>query len=103
LILEVIEGRDAGKRVVVDKPIVVGRDPEAGFVLEDSEVSRLHLRLSPSASYVTVEDLGSANGTFVCLSSAAHNLVQNDTNRESDGFLRGPLGSAGPSRSRLRG
>lgn len=65
LILEVVEGADAGKRIVVDRPIVIGRDPGAGFVLEDSEVSRLHLRLSPSASYVTVEDLGSANGTFV--------------------------------------
>lgn len=65
LILEVIEGPDAGKRVVVDKPIVVGRDPQAGFVLQDSEVSRRHLQLTPTGDYVTVEDLGSANGTFV--------------------------------------
>jgi pSer/pThr/pTyr-binding forkhead associated (FHA) protein len=65
LILEVIEGPDAGKRVVVDKPIVVGRDPEAGFVLQDREVSRRHLQLTPTDDYVTVEDLGSANGTFV--------------------------------------
>ncbi len=65
LILEVIEGPDAGKRVVVDKPIVVGRDPRADFVLEDREVSRRHLRLTPTGDYVTVEDLGSANGTFV--------------------------------------
>ena len=65
LILEVIEGPDAGKRIVVDKPIVVGRDPEAGFVLQDREVSRRHLQLTPTGDYVTVEDLGSANGTFV--------------------------------------
>ena len=65
LILEVIEGPDAGKRVVVDKPIVVGRDPGAGFVLQDREVSRRHLQLTPTGDYVTVEDLGSANGTFV--------------------------------------
>jgi pSer/pThr/pTyr-binding forkhead associated (FHA) protein len=65
LILEVIEGADAGKRVVVDEPIVVGRDPQAGFVLQDSEVSRRHLRLTPTGDYITVEDLGSANGTFV--------------------------------------
>lgn len=65
LILEVIEGPDAGKRVVVDKPIVVGRDPRAGFVLQDREVSRRHLQLTPTGDYVTVEDLGSANGTFV--------------------------------------
>jgi DNA-binding beta-propeller fold protein YncE len=65
LILEVIEGPDAGKRVVVDKPIVVGRDPQADFVLQDHEVSRRHLQLTPTGDYVTVEDLGSANGTFV--------------------------------------
>ena len=65
LILEVIEGADAGKRVVVDKPIVVGRDPQAGFVLQDREVSRRHLQLTPTGDYITVEDLGSANGTFV--------------------------------------
>jgi len=65
LFLEVIEGPDAGKRVVVDQPIVVGRDPQAGFVLQDSEVSRRHLQLTPTGDYVTVEDLGSANGTFV--------------------------------------
>jgi hypothetical protein len=65
LILEVVEGPDAGKRSVVDKPMVVGRDPDAGFVLTDSEVSRHHLRLTPTGDYITVEDLGSANGTFV--------------------------------------
>ena len=65
LILEVIEGPDAGKRVVVDKPIVVGRDPRAEFVLQDREVSRRHAQLTPTGDYVTVEDLGSANGTFV--------------------------------------
>ncbi len=64
-ILEVVEGPDAGKRVVVDQPIVVGRDPEAGFVLEDREVSRRHLRLTPTGDHIIVEDLGSANGTFV--------------------------------------
>ena len=65
LTLEVVEGPDAGKRVIVDKPIVVGRDPEAGFVLQDRQVSRRHLQLTPTGDYITVEDLGSANGTFV--------------------------------------
>ncbi|MEA2168341.1 MAG: hypothetical protein QOF76_1641 [Solirubrobacteraceae bacterium] len=65
LILEVVEGPDAGKRVVVDKPIVIGRDPEAGVVLTDPETSRRHLQLTPAGDVVMVEDLGSANGTFV--------------------------------------
>src|SRR4051794_28687602 len=65
LILEVVEGPDAGKQIIVDRQIVIGRDPGADFVLEDREVSRRHLQLTPSASYITVEDLESANGTFI--------------------------------------
>jgi pSer/pThr/pTyr-binding forkhead associated (FHA) protein len=65
LTLEIIEGPGAGRRVVVDRPILVGRDPESGFVLDDGEVSRRHLQLTPSGDHLTVEDLGSVNGTFV--------------------------------------
>ena len=64
-ILEVVEGPDAGERVAVDSQIVVGRDPAAGLVLEDQEVSRRRLQLTPTGDHVIVEDLGSANGTFV--------------------------------------
>lgn len=65
LTLEIIEGPGAGRSVVVDRPLLIGRDPEAGFVLDDREVSRRHIQLTPSGDHVTVEDLGSANGTFV--------------------------------------
>jgi pSer/pThr/pTyr-binding forkhead associated (FHA) protein len=64
--LEVIEGPDAGKQVMVDRPIVIGRDPQSDFVLEDGEVSAQHIRVTPSPDgTATVEDLGSANGTFL--------------------------------------
>ncbi len=66
LTLEIVEGPDAGRRVVLDRPIVVGRSPDAGLVLEDGEVSRHHARVSPATDgSAVVEDLGSANGTFV--------------------------------------
>ncbi len=45
-------------------PIEVGRDCD-GIVLDDVTVSRRHLLLEPSAAGLIVEDLGSANGTFV--------------------------------------
>jgi pSer/pThr/pTyr-binding forkhead associated (FHA) protein len=74
--LEVIEGPDAGKQIVVDRPIVIGRDPASDLVLEDGEVSRQHARITPSADgSVTVEDLESVNGTFLNhneLMGAAH-------------------------------
>jgi pSer/pThr/pTyr-binding forkhead associated (FHA) protein len=64
--LEIVEGPGAGRQVVLDRSLLVGRAPDADLVLEDGQVSRHHARLSPAADgSVTVEDLDSANGTFV--------------------------------------
>lgn len=64
--LEVIEGPDAGKQLALDGPVVIGRGPEADLVLEDGEASAQHARVTPSPDgTATVEDLETANGTFV--------------------------------------
>lgn len=64
--LEVIEGPDAGKQLALDEPVVIGRGPESDFVLEDGEASQRHARVTPSPDgTATVEDLETANGTFV--------------------------------------
>jgi pSer/pThr/pTyr-binding forkhead associated (FHA) protein len=66
LTLEIVEGPGAGRQLVLDRPIVIGRALENDFVIEDSGVSRRHARLSPTPDgSAVVEDLGSANGTFV--------------------------------------
>jgi len=44
---------------------VVGRDPEASVCLDDTTISRRHARIAAAGGTVTVEDLGSKNGTFV--------------------------------------
>ncbi len=44
---------------------VVGRDRSAEVFLDDSTVSRRHARLVVDGPNVTIEDLGSKNGTFV--------------------------------------
>ena len=44
---------------------VIGRDPHAEVVIRANEVSRHHARLLVSGASVTLEDLGSKNGTFV--------------------------------------
>ncbi len=44
---------------------IVGRDRSAGVFLDDSTVSRRHARLVVDGPRVTIEDLGSKNGTFV--------------------------------------
>ena len=61
-----IEGPDAGKQPTVDRPIVIGRDPQSDLVLDDGEVSGQHARITPSPDgSATVEDLESTNGTFI--------------------------------------
>ena len=66
LTLEIVEGPNAGRQVALERPIVIGRAPDTDLVLEDGEVSRHHARVNPAADgSAVVEDLGSANGTFV--------------------------------------
>jgi len=44
---------------------VIGRDPHDAIVIRANEVSRHHARLFLAGTTVTLEDLGSKNGTFV--------------------------------------
>jgi DNA-binding winged helix-turn-helix (wHTH) protein len=44
---------------------IVGRDPQCSVWVDEPHVSSQHARLSVSAGQVTVEDLGSTNGTFL--------------------------------------
>jgi ABC-2 type transport system ATP-binding protein len=66
-LLAFIEGQKAGTKVPVGSQVVVGRDPGAADVIldEDAEISRRHATFSPAGSGLTVQDLGSTNGTFV--------------------------------------
>lgn len=67
--LEVIEGPPSvhGRRVMLEPAaITIGRGAEADICLDASTVSRCHARLVRNASGGwRIEDLGSANGTFV--------------------------------------
>src|SRR3954464_8426062 len=48
-----------------DGDVVLGRSSEADLQLVDGKVSRLHCRFSLRGEALTVEDLGSHNGTYV--------------------------------------
>ncbi len=50
---------------LADKPVVVGRSPEADIILSDNKVSRLHCGVRIDNGVAMVKDLGSRNGTFV--------------------------------------
>jgi pSer/pThr/pTyr-binding forkhead associated (FHA) protein len=59
-------GRRAGSTIAVTAPIVAGREPGSGILLDDDDfASSRHASLEPRADGVLVEDLGSTNGTFV--------------------------------------
>ncbi len=66
LTLEIVEGPGAGRQIPLDRPVVVGRAADTDLVLDDGQVSRHHARITPQPDLTArVEDLGSANGTFV--------------------------------------
>jgi pSer/pThr/pTyr-binding forkhead associated (FHA) protein len=63
--LVVVEGPDEGRAFTLGQESVLGRDPTASLNLADEEVSRRHAIVTAGDGNVTVEDLGSSNGTFV--------------------------------------
>lgn len=52
-----------GQRFLLDHMLVIGRESSCDISIPNRQVSRFHARLVPSASGITLEDLGSKNGT----------------------------------------
>jgi hypothetical protein len=66
LILEIVEGTDAGRQLPLDRALDIGRDQAMPVALpQDTQASRRHARIAPQNGVAVVEDLGSTNGTFV--------------------------------------
>jgi pSer/pThr/pTyr-binding forkhead associated (FHA) protein len=53
----------SGQRWTVENTLVVGREPGCEIPIPNREVSRYHARLTLTPEGVTIEDLGSKNGT----------------------------------------
>jgi DNA-binding winged helix-turn-helix (wHTH) protein len=51
--------------VLDDGETIVGRAADATFVIDDASVSRRHIRVAVADNVVTLQDLGSKNGTTV--------------------------------------
>ena len=52
-----------GHRWSISNSIMIGRDVNCEIVIDDRQVSRFHVRITPSAEGIMLEDLGSKNGT----------------------------------------
>lgn len=67
--LEIIEGREAGKRFELNEPraAIVGRkeDESVPFKVDDPRFSRYHFMLESNTAQCFLRDLGSTNGTLV--------------------------------------
>jgi predicted component of type VI protein secretion system len=64
--LVVKAGPDEGRLIEINKPLlIIGRDPAADIQINDPEISRKHAKITNQGGPVTIEDLGSTNGTFV--------------------------------------
>ncbi|MBM4379908.1 MAG: FHA domain-containing protein, partial [Deltaproteobacteria bacterium] len=64
--LTIAAGQEAGKEFVFDQAsVTIGRNSDCDVVLYDSGISRKHARIFISGGVLSVEDLGSSNGTLV--------------------------------------
>ncbi len=57
------DGPLKGERWVLDRTLVLGRDSACDLTIPDRQVSRYHVRLTPTVDGILIEDLGSKNGT----------------------------------------
>ncbi|MCX8007120.1 MAG: FHA domain-containing protein [Coriobacteriia bacterium] len=65
-VLIVRKGPDAGERFYLDRErLTIGRNPASDIFLNDVTVSRSHAVIEVGPAGVTIEDVGSLNGTYV--------------------------------------
>lgn len=64
-VLRGVSGAVFGKVYPVAGPVVIGRAPECDISVQAEEISRRHALVKPTQDGLSVEDLGSANGTYI--------------------------------------
>lgn len=64
-VLRGISGEQFGRSHPLQASMLVGRAEDASLCLPMESISRQHARLTPAGDEVLVEDLGSANGTWI--------------------------------------
>jgi diguanylate cyclase (GGDEF)-like protein len=64
VVLQGAEG-DIGTHVLIDKTVVIGRDPSVELPLVDEGISRRHCEVKHSDGHHWITDLGSTNGTLL--------------------------------------
>lgn len=63
--LLIVNGAEAGKVLDIDKSVVTIGRSGCDLLVDDPELSRRHARVEIRGDEITLEDLGSTNGTFL--------------------------------------
>jgi hypothetical protein len=104
LILEIVEGPDAGRQVPLESVIDIGREPNLPLHLDqDTQASRRHARVTAQSGQAVVEDLGSTNGTYVNEQPIHSPRILNPGDRVRVGLTVLELRSAGQVAQRASG
>jgi two-component system cell cycle response regulator len=62
----VLAGTDIGRKYDIEKPeLYIGRNETCEIFIDDEDVSRIHAKVISESDFVTIQDLGSTNGTLV--------------------------------------
>ncbi len=64
-VLRGVSGAAFGKNYPVPSQVTIGRAPECEISIASDEISRKHAQVKPISDGLSVEDLGSSNGTFI--------------------------------------
>ncbi len=66
LALEILEPEErSGERVEVEGDLLIGRSPDCDLSVLDTYISSRHARVTNDDGDLSIEDLGSTNGTYV--------------------------------------
>lgn len=63
-VLVALQGPLEGRRWIIKKSVLIGREPDCTIAIEDRQVSRHHARVQNDRGLCEIQDLGSKNGTF---------------------------------------
>lgn len=74
-----LAGPRAGERIYVNRALVVGSGEDADVVVDETTLSRRHVRLTPHAQGLEIVDLGSTNGTYVGGVRIQHAMLETES------------------------
>lgn len=63
-VLVALQGPLEGRRWIIKKSVLIGRESDCTIPIEDRQVSRHHARVQNDRGLCEIQDLGSKNGTF---------------------------------------